>query len=1205
MSEEKRNTPAGADGEETDIIEERHILSVPTEHTGGTGEPVRLPDDDTDELRPPTGGRFIKTGETPFVSVRAEQDEQQDDAAGVSKYTDRLTTRASVERRHTGYTGKLNTFDAVHGAVPGDSRMIRPQEEASGAEPAAAADEKGGPAEPEAEGEQISIALPEKTEPEQTEEPSSSVAEDGTKTVRDTRDLPPSSRPQAPAGSSTHYVGDKGERLRELADSAGSDVRRNPDQMMIEGFDELEQKEERVRQEEEQHIENALEESRKNRMGAFKFWGPARETRETGDQKFSDGRASERSLPGFLQRVADRFSELNSDFAPSGSEEYTEENDRKAILRVLLTERRNLIARIALVGGLGLFLLILDLVVEGSAAAHDGAVSLFGGGPAVYITVNLLVALAVAGVLAGDLKNGVFSLLKVRPKADTSLFLLYLVGAVQCIAAYFTRLSPGSDFHLLTPAVVLLSVPYLLAKLYYTDSTRHCFKAASAHSDKSYLRKVSDPKLVSRLLYESRKSGHNVVYSGKTRFISNLLRRCAGAAYAGMPPSRVVLGCAGLSAIFGLAAWIIKGSFALGVTACLLCLAFSFPIGCVIATGWALGKSNEKLSLRASFVLSYADARDFSAVDNIAADAAELFDTRITNCLTAKNVSERQARFVAASIAATAGSLMKKTFAEDIAAFEEKLAPADNLIYEDRLGLSAWVSGCRVLFGSYGLLVNHNVAMPQEEAVRRQALPNGELPLYLAIEGRFTALFAVQYEKLATVGAGLSALVGGGSNLLISTTDANITDRFAEELLSLPDGSVRIVSYPAAVQLADAGKAVTDAEEAGIVFPDTFSGLCACAAEAIRLDQIKKISRIFGTAASAALLLAAAVLVFTGAFTGANAIPLILVQTLAIAICFVSPLCTGLLKKVRLPAFPKKGGEEEPEEEEAEPEAAQEPEEAQEPAAPEEPAPEAEEEPGETPAGEPEPAPAPPAEEPQDDLGETVERIIPKEEPPEPEVRGEVSEETESYLDRLSPKDGPHERPFADLEEGPAAPDAAPEAEADGEPEPGTDDEDDDMRDDFGEFEDIGENEPDGDVKGLLRRVKTGLRGVISRGSGTAPQRRPRAAHVEPEEEEDRFSLFSDEELAAGRAEDPEADYERQRREEEALRESFTAPPEPDAPDFTVVDYHTGEAPEPAGFTLPPDDDVVFDDEYFSRFEDDKVFAGLHDDEPKRRRRDD
>lgn len=79
-----------------------------------------------------------------------------------------------------------------------------------------------------------------------------------------------------------------------------------------------------------------------------------------------------------------------------------------------------------------------------------------------------------------------------------------------------------------------------------------------------------------------------------------------------------------------------------------------------------------------------------------------------------------------------------------MAAKEELLKPVDDLVYEDGMGLSAWVDGKRVLIGSRELMLNHEIQSPDRDyelKFRRTA----EV-LYILQFGELTAMFIVIYN---------------------------------------------------------------------------------------------------------------------------------------------------------------------------------------------------------------------------------------------------------------------------------------------------------------------------------------------------------------------------------------------------------------------------------------------------------------------------
>ena len=62
----------------------------------------------------------------------------------------------------------------------------------------------------------------------------------------------------------------------------------------------------------------------------------------------------------------------------------------------------------------------------------------------------------------------------------------------------------------------------------------------------------------------------------------------------------------------------------------------------------------------------------------------------------------------------------------------ELLPPVENLVYEDKLGLSAWIHGRRVLVGNRDLLINHNVEAPGRESELKYRHDNRQI-MYLAV----------------------------------------------------------------------------------------------------------------------------------------------------------------------------------------------------------------------------------------------------------------------------------------------------------------------------------------------------------------------------------------------------------------------------------------------------------------------------------------
>ncbi len=804
--------------------------------------------------------RFIKTNSTPFISVNAETDELVPTA--VEKYTDRLNPRQPEKRKKTGYTGKINTYDANHSPMAGAPKFITVTEEIK----------------KEARENTSLKQTPEKTAASQTkiipkviEKKENEIGEP--KVILE-------KLPEESVSDKTKIINKKGSLLREIAKTSGSLTQEDIDQLTMDGFagedtDALET----------ELLEKELSEVREKRVNDFNFWSEEKApTGESEDKSISS--SDDKALPGFLSFFHEKFGHLDTDFVPVGDEEFTDPTKRKAIFSRLISIRKGLIIKTAVTALLGIVLLLINIITSLSAAMNSGFFSVLGSSSVAYNTINIFGLVITAILMADDLKKGLFSILKLRPKTDSVLLAVFAGALIQNIASYFTLAKTESDFHLLTSAAILMCVPVLISKIFYCDSTRHAFKAAAATSDKSYLRTVSDENIRASLLKERSETETNVVYTGKTRFISDFLKKCAGGAFSAQSSSKAVA----LTMLSGIIAFIVaiitSGSVTYALGCFTMCMALSFPVSSLVFTGYMLAQENSALSVKSSFISSFSDAHSFCNIDDIVLTGSDIFSAEITDVTCSKNVARKQAEFCAAVLTSCNDGILKKAFAPLGEGLEDRFPEAEGFKYEDKLGLSAWISDCKVLLGTKDYLVNHNVQLPDENSVPFMLGENIK-PLFLAIEGHFAAVFSVKYTCNALAARSLAELTSNGANILIGIRDPNITEEFAEKLLSLPENSLRIIKNDVYESFSAQTNTVTDSENTGIVFTDSFDSFCRTMAGAIRLEKIKKVSKTLCEAGSLAGAVFALILTFTSAAGTINSWIAVILQMLWIMAGFI------------------------------------------------------------------------------------------------------------------------------------------------------------------------------------------------------------------------------------------------------------------------------------------------------------------------------
>ena len=833
---------------------------APAEPAVETAKPARKP-----------GRRFIKTGKAKMMSA-AEPESDPLPETDVQTYTDRLSAPAEDRTEHTGYTGKINT-------AAGNSAY-------DGAEAPETADDTrafGSVYDDARAARQERYEKEEKTRP--IELPGSAPAADDENDAAPTKPLDDARRAL----------------LVEIAKSNAEEAGEDPDQLILEGFFNKEEEAEKDEARAEQEIQQELKKTRQKRINDFHFWNKVTpEAGKSPDEAFATG-PEKKSLPKRLSNFTEKFEGIDSSFLKINCDEFKDPNDHRFVFKKLMELRRNTLIRALVLAALGLALLIINICAAVTAAGHNGFFTIMGGSRYAYITTNLLILAIASFIVFDDIRNGVISLLQGRPKTDASLAFLLTTAFAQLVASYFTEQNIEHSYHLMTGGVILLCVPLLLAKLFYYDNTRHCFKSIAAKSEKSYLRTLSDSNILSAMLGGTGNDGETVVYAGRTRFIKNFIRRSRSSAAGGQISSRITLITMAASFLFGLISMVAKGNVLWGFSAMCFSAALSFPVGCLFFTGFMIANENRALSVKSSYVRSYSDARDLATVDNIVLRAEDIFSVEITETVCTSGVNRKQAEFCAAVLTDKTGGLLQKAFRNAEGLKSDNRPEVERLTYEDRLGFSAWINDCRVLLGSNTFLVNHNVRMPDESGVLN-FIDSDNKPIYLAIEGHFTAMFSAKYSCSSEYVRHLKTLADNGTNILISSSDPNITDAFAEKLLGLPADSVRVISKAAGDKLAVHSNTITDSEDTGIVFTPSVDTLCRCAFSAVKLDKLKKLSKLICEICCCTGVVLSALFAFAGTVSAVAGWLAVLLQLLGMALCFFLP---PLLTASSLPSFGK------------------------------------------------------------------------------------------------------------------------------------------------------------------------------------------------------------------------------------------------------------------------------------------------------------
>ena len=146
----------------------------------------------------------------------------------------------------------------------------------------------------------------------------------------------------------------------------------------------------------------------------------------------------------------------------------------------------------------------------------------------------------------------------------------------------------------------------------------------------------------------------------------------------------------------------------------------------------------------------------------------------------------------AASVLSTAGSIMTDVFLKIIGNRTELLHKAENLHYEDGMGLSAWIDNRRILIGNRDLMASHNIRVPSVDYERRFTSEGSDL-VYLSTSGELTAVFIFTLHPTIPSEEAVQMLYSSDIGLSVRTIDSIVTKERLSGLFAIEPNFFKIL----------------------------------------------------------------------------------------------------------------------------------------------------------------------------------------------------------------------------------------------------------------------------------------------------------------------------------------------------------------------------------------------------------------------------
>lgn len=545
-------------------------------------------------------------------------------------------------------------------------------------------------------------------------------------------------------------------------------------QIKLVGFGE----EEEIPQIDEDNAEEVLKEKRDRKVAAFKL-----------DADFAELPEENPEEEPHEEEKASAAGALISDFI---DDEYEKPEDKSRIIKKLAGAKK--VSGICAI--VQAVLTVIALIITGIVSKSGGNLELIGGSAVVCGVINIVILLIAAFCGISTLIRGAKGLFSKKPNAATGTFIVVVACLIEDLVVTFFTSDAYTTVSLYTAAGCLALTLSTVARYLAVSRTYGNFEFVTNGTKLYSSEKISgedDAFEIGRgLLIGDPEICYNAQMERPSYFIENSFEDDPADEFAKRLIYPVVGAALLMTVIFGIVRK--DAVFAVGVFTAVCSI--GIPAFSTIASNIALFAVNKGFNKNGAAIVGHRAVADSVDVNAYVLDSTDIFRKGSCNIIGIKTFQSMRiddAILYAAALVIESGGPLADIFDGVILGKKDLLPPVESLAYEERLGLSAWIHGRRILLGTRELLVNHNVNAPDRN-FEVQYTHDGRNVIYLAIAGKISAMFVIKYQADKHMRKYLQNVDKAGVSLLVRSCDCNITEEMICRFFGLPLSAVKILS---------------------------------------------------------------------------------------------------------------------------------------------------------------------------------------------------------------------------------------------------------------------------------------------------------------------------------------------------------------------------------------------------------------------------
>lgn len=558
--------------------------------------------------------------------------------------------------------------------------------------------------------------------------------------------------------------------------------------------------------------------------------------------------------------------------------DYNRTEDADGIQLRLHRDRLAATARSVATGVLGAFAAAVSIAEQIRTAA--GGQLFFPGGKTGLLAMNAAVLVLCIAVGFPLLVRGGKGILRLRPNADTPVLLAFLAALIQTAAFFFYEDASLGGLTLFAGLACMEMALGFAGKAVLLNRIGKNFAFCSPENQLYAIHSIergADAEEIGRGLLMGEP---DIKYSARVKFPAAFFELSLKGDPADRSGRLVFLIVLAAGIIAGVAGALMGGDAYMSITAMAAAVCAAVPATSLLGTNLSLLRLSSSCLAEGAMISGFPAVQGCDRTNAVAFDSSDIFASggcNIHGIKTYHNMRIDEAILHTAALVIAAGGPCGEVFDRVIEGRRDLLPEVEELRYEDRLGLSAWVAGRHVLVGNREMLMHHNVETPPAESEKKYR-HDGRQVMYLAISGKLAAMFVVSYTTNEDIAARLREIIAAGVTVLIRTTDANITDELVEDIFGLEPNSVKIMNSKAASIYKRYHDRVKGKAPAYILHDGRLNSMLSALSGALALGNRLSVVTAVQKIASAVNALIVLLLVFFSAFAQIGMWQLLLLQ---------------------------------------------------------------------------------------------------------------------------------------------------------------------------------------------------------------------------------------------------------------------------------------------------------------------------------------